>query len=500
MTEELDLKLKAYGKSDHYPFHMPGHKRIALEESSPYSIDITEIDGFDNLHSAEGILKDAQKRAANLYGSKQTYYLVNGSTCGLLAAISAAVKPGGKILMARNVHKAVYHAVYLRQLTTVYLNPKLTEFGIQGAIDPEEVKNCLKQDSEIAAVILTSPTYEGIVSDVKTIAEIVHGYGIPLIVDEAHGAHFGFHEVFPETAVRLGADVVIQSMHKVLPSLTQTALLHLNSSYIKKEKIERFLGIYQTSSPSYVLMAGMERCVRLLREEGEDLFFKYEKRLSDFYQRAEKLQHIHLMTREDIAPSEGYGFDPSKLVISVKGTSMTGTELYDTLLEKYHLQMEMVSGFYVLAMTSIMDSDAGFCRLMQALEEIDASEQMRVSVDHHGETNDSEQMRVSVGRHGEANAAQENGAFIRRFYQPREKKMELYQALELPVESVSFEDAIGRVSGSFVSLYPPGIPVLLPGELIEEEFIKNIRESLKLRLNLQGIADIINERINVVNF
>ena len=483
MTEELDLKLESYGKSDYYPFHMPGHKRAVILDTDPYSMDITEIDGFDNLHASEGILKDAQERAAKLYDSRHTYYLVNGSTCGLLAAISAAVKQNGKILMARNVHKAVYHAVYLRQLTTVYLNPKLTEFGIQGAIDPEDVKLSLEQDSDIEAVILTSPTYEGIVSDVKKIAEITHEHGIPLIIDEAHGAHFGFHEGFPETAVRLGADVVIQSMHKVLPSLTQTALLHLNSAYVSKEKVEQFLGIYETSSPSYVLMAGMERCIRLLREEGSTLFSKYEKRLSDFYQRAEKLKSIHVMTRKDIALSEGYGFDPSKLVISVKGTGMTGKELYDILLEKYHLQMEMVSGFYVLAMTSIMDSDEGFHRLIRALEEIDASDRMRVPVD----------------RHEEGNVTQENGAFIRRFYQPREKKMELYQAMELPAESVSFEDAIGKISGSFVYLYPPGIPVLVPGEVITEDFIKNLRESMKLRLNLQGIADIINERINVVN-
>lgn len=474
MTEELDLKLKAYANSDYYPFHMPGHKRVAIEEINPYSIDITEIDGFDNLHSAEGILKEAQRKAARLYDSKHSYYLVNGSTCGILAAISAAVNPKGKILMARNVHKAVYHAVYLRQLSTVYLNPQMTDFGIQGAISPEEVKKSLEQDKEIKAVIITSPTYEGVVSDIRTIAKIAHSYGIPLIVDEAHGAHFGFHPAFPETAVRLGADVVIQSMHKVLPSLTQTALLHLNSAYISTEKIERFLDIYETSSPSYVLMAGMERCIRLLLEEGTELFFRYEKRLFDFYKRAEKLKHIHLMNRKDISEFEGYGLDPSKLVISVKGTSLTGKELYDTLLNKYHLQMEMVSGFYVLGMTSIMDSDEGFIRLSEALEEID---------DSISET-----------------LEQENTAFVHRFYKAREKKLELYEAMELPVESVSFEEAIGKISASYVYLYPPGIPVLLPGELIEEEFINNIRESLQLRLNLQGLADIINERINVVNF
>lgn len=478
MAEELDEKLYHYSKSDYYPFHMPGHKRVSIQESGLYSIDITEIEGFDNLHSADGILREAQQRAAELYGSKKSYYLVNGGTCGLLAAVSAAVKPRGKILIARNVHKAVYHAIYLRQLSTAYLNPMLTDFGVQGAIDADEVRQKLEQEKEIGAVLITSPTYEGITSNVAEIAEIAHSHGIPLIVDEAHGAHFGFHPDFPQTAVRLGADIVVQSMHKVLPSLTQTALLHVNSCYVTSEKIENFLDIYETSSPSYVLMAGMERCVRLLREEGVRLFQEYARLLSDFYKKTEKFQHIHIMRRSDFSGKEIYGLDPSKLVISAEQTGLNGQELYELLLNQYHLQMEMASGHYVLGMTSIMDSKEGMDRLYQALKEIDAQ---------------NPDIAYS-------SANRENKEFVRRFYKPRKKRMEVYQAMELPAASVRFKEAIGKISAVCVCLYPPGIPVLLPGEEIDEDFIKNIRKCLRLRLNLQGIADIINERINVVNF
>lgn len=471
----LDKKLEAYAKSDYYPFHMPGHKRVPLEFENPYTVDITEIDGFDNLHGAEGILQEAMDRVARLYDSKKSYYLINGSTCGILAGISAAVKPGETLLMARNVHKAVYHAAYLRGLVTEYLNPVMSEFGIQGAIDPEEVRQKLEENSKIKAVVITSPTYEGIVSDVAKIAKIVHGYHIPLIVDEAHGAHFGFHPAFPETAVRLGADVVIQSMHKVLPAFTQTALLHLNSEYVTAESVEKFLHIYETSSPSYILMASMEKCVRLLEEKGEELFEQFAKRLGEFYGQTESLQHIQVMRKQDFSETELYDLDPSKLVISVKGCDMTGSRLYEILLDTYHLQMEMVSGYYVLGMTSIMDSAEGFSRLYEALKAIDDELEFADKNSAHTE-------------------------FIRRFYTPRQKKLELYEAMELPVKEVSFEEAAGQVSGCFVSLYPPGIPVLLPGEIIDEECIKNIRESIKLQLNVQGIADIINERINVVIF
>ena len=224
----LDQALEAYGKSDVYPFHMPGHKRNPLPFPEVYGIDITEIDGFDNLHHAEGILKEAQQRAADLYGSAHCYYLVNGSTCGILASICAAVKKRGRILAARNSHKAVYHALFLSELTAEYLYPAVTECGIQGQITPRQVEDALKKDPETSAVVITSPTYEGVISDIEGIAKVAHVHGIPLIVDSAHGAHLGFGGEFPQNAVRLGADAVIESLHKTLPSFTQTALLHLN--------------------------------------------------------------------------------------------------------------------------------------------------------------------------------------------------------------------------------------------------------------------------------
>ena len=474
-SDALDIKLEAYAASDYYPFHMPGHKRVPLAMPNPYTIDITEIDGFDDLHHSEGILKAAQKRAAELYGAKQSFYLVNGSTCGILTAVFAAVPRNGKILMARNSHKAVYHAVYLRNLSAVYLNPCMTEFGISGSINPKDVEYALAGHSDINAVILTSPTYEGVVSDIPAIAEIVHQYGIPLIVDEAHGAHFGFHEAFPQTAVRQGADLVIQSMHKVLPSLTQTALLHLNSAYVAPGAIEKYRNMFETSSPSYVLMAGMEKCIRMLAKDSERLFALYTEHLGEFHKKVRSFSKIHITEKADFSRGEIYGLDPSKIVISVRGASIDGNRLSHLLLERYHLQMEMVSGFYVLAMTSIMDSEEGFLRLYEALNEID-----------------TEILRECENP--------EDFSFIRQLYAPKEKRLELSAAMDLPTEKVTFEQAKGRIAGSVVNLYPPGIPILLPGEIIDADFINNIRKCLNFRQNLQGIADIINERIEVVKF
>ena len=180
---------------------------------NPYLVDITEIDGFDNLHHAEGILLEAQQRAASLYGARETWYLVNGSTSGILAAVSACTSRGGEILMARNCHKAVYHAAYLRGLTTHYLFPEAEKsVGLNGGISPEAVREMLERYPGTEAVLITSPTYDGVVSDVKRIAKIAHAFHVPLIVDEAHGAHFPFSEYFPESALHVGSDVVIHSL------------------------------------------------------------------------------------------------------------------------------------------------------------------------------------------------------------------------------------------------------------------------------------------------
>lgn len=473
--EGLDQKLEIYANSGYYPFHMPGHKRSPLLMPNPYTIDITEIEGFDNLHDAKGIIKEAQERAAALYGSKRSYYLINGSTCGILAAISAAVPKKGRLLMARNAHKSVYHSVYLREISTVYLYPRITGFGIPGAIDPQEVEDHLKKDEKIDAVFLTSPTYEGVVSDVFSIAEIAHRYGVPLIVDEAHGAHFGLHPAFPQTSVRLNADIAIQSMHKVLPALTQTALLHLNSSYISPKTVEKYLEIYETSSPSYILMASMEHCIRLIKEKKEELFAAYLNKLEHFYTKTEKLLGICLMAKADFTQNEIYDLDRSKILISVKSKELDGNKLYGLLLHAYHIQMELYSKNYVLGMTSIMDREEGFQRLYQALKEISAN--------------------LSFSE----NANGQDIYFLQDFYRKKEKKMELYEAMELPQKEIPLGQAAGKISAAAVSIYPPGIPALLPGEVIDEEFISKIWKCIQYRLNLQGISDQINGRISVVN-
>lgn len=480
MEEYLDEKLLAYSQMDAYPFHMPGHKRQSMGNWTAEEIDITEITGFDNLHHAEGILREAQDRAAETFGADETFFLVNGSTAGLLAAVCGTVKKGGRLLMARNCHKAVYHAVYLMELKTTYLYPKQTAFGIQGSIPPEQVKTMLEQYPDTEAVLLTSPTYDGVLSDIASIAEIVHAKGIPLIVDEAHGAHFSFSKGFPQKALALGADLCIESAHKTLPAYTQSALLHYRKNpWVDLERVKRYLGIYQSSSPSYILMAGLDRCTRILREQGTELFAVFEERLHDFYEKCKILQRITVLSSDGKIGETGendlgiWARDPSKILICAEGAGLHGQELAELLREKYHLEMEMASGHYVTALTTLMDTQEGFDRLFAALQEIDQRDRSESASNEVFTTDD--------------------------IYCRAEKALEIAEAMDAPKQTVPLMGSAGSVSGEFVYLYPPGIPILAPGERVTEEILETLRICQKRNMEVEGMKDYSGQRLEICN-
>ena len=464
---ELYEKLKAYDESGYDPYHMPGHKRrlggSVLERIA--SLDITEIDGFDNLHDAEGILKRLQEKAARVYGAEESFYLVNGSTAGVLAAISAAVPQGGKILLDRGAHRSAYHAVYLRNLDARYLTADSIEgFGCRDRIRPRQVEKALAEEPDIRAVFLVSPTYEGIVSDIEEIAKIVHARGIPLIVDEAHGAHLGFHPAWPQNSSRLGADMVIQSLHKTLPSPTQTALLHVNGNLADRRKLRRFLSIYQSSSPSYVLMAAMEEALEITAGRAEELFGAFLRRWDTMLAELEQCRCLRFLRTE--------GMDKGKLVITDRSGTLTGKELYERLLERYRLQPEMAAGNYVLAMFTIGDTEEGFCRMTRALLETDKE--------------------LREGSDGGKKQKEFSWPDINRL-PPR--ALSPGEAWERAGEKIPLSRAAGRTASEFVFLYPPGIPLLVPGECFTEEICGYIRCCVENGLRVTGVSSAGGERM-----
>ena len=519
-------ELVRYCGSDAYPFHMPGHKRRLGQLNDPFSFDITEIDGFDNLHHAEGILLEAEKRAARLYGAEETHFLVNGSTAGILSAIGAVTTAGGHLLMMRASHKAAYHAAAAGGLTAHYLSglcggsaphirlvggfgkrtssdgaepgrsqaDGLTELDCGQPADPAEVERALAEDPRIQAVYITSPTYDGIVSDVRAIAEIAHRHGIPLIVDEAHGAHFGMHEIFPESSVKLGADLVIHSVHKTLPSLTQTALIHVQGKLVSRRRLREMLDICQTSSPSYVLMASIDQCIRMLESQGRELFDRLAENLRWFYTAVADLSSISCIVTDD----------PSKILLRPAGHE--AGELYDALRQTWHLQPEMLSRSYVLMLSSIGDDEEGFRRLSEALHQIDRSWSTAGSPPTVGKAAMPEGDRrkpVGIGEQEEQEALsavtgpeasrEMAGSADRPAEHARgsfpEAVMTIRKAQDSAQERVLFAEAAGRVSGEYLYLYPPGIPLITPGERIPGDLPVRVRDLMAAGYAVEGADD-----------
>lgn len=460
--EHLFRKLQCYGNNDIYPYHMPGHKRQIAGElpKELYKMDITEIEGFDNLHQPEGILLELQKKAALLYGAEESFYLVNGSTAGILSAISAAIPFGGHILMARNCHKSAYHAAYLRKLKISYLYPTmLDDFDIYEAVTPEQIRSALEKEADIDGVLVVSPTYEGRIADIRGIAEVVHEKGIPLIVDEAHGAHLGLSMEVHENSCQAGADIVVQSVHKTLPALTQTALLHVNSNRINRDLLKRFLHIYQTSSPSYLLMASIDNALCFAEKNGKTAFAEFRHQYEEMLEKLSQCDHLRYLQSNDQKQDIG------KLVISVKNADITGKQLYNMLLQKYHLQTEMATESYVLAMFTVADSREGYNRMTEALLEIDRGLAPQTE-------SEKKKKKYDFGVSGK---------------EREEDILPLSEAWDAEREEILLDEAAGRYAGEFVSLYPPGVPILVPGEKITEELSRRVLRWWEQGLTVQGI-------------
>ena len=457
--------------------------------TNPFAVDITEIEGFDNLHHPEGILKDSMKWAADVYGADQTYYMINGSTGGILAAVCGSVPRGGRILVSRNCHKSVYHGICLNQLKTSYVYPQEIEgLGIQGGITAEDVDRMLNRYMDTQAVLIVCPTYDGIVSDIEAIARIVHRAGLPLIVDEAHGAHFRYDAMFPVSALDLGADVVIQSVHKTLPSLTQTALLHIKCNrpdggcYADRERIDRYIHMVQSSSPSYVLMASIENSIYQMEQTD---MAPYGKQLHKLRRRLGQMRHLRLADTGLIGQAGIRDLDISKIVVSTRGTCLypaedgltgfTGAQLDDILRREYHLEMEMCGADYVTAITTVMDSGEGLERLGDALTRIDSQ-------------------LTDAGYKPDGRSGNQKSVYSMRC----DTAMSMGEAMEENMASVGLEDSAGCISGEFVYIYPPGIPIVAPGEWISRPILEVILEYRDKGLPVQGPADQSLRTIRVV--
>ncbi len=454
--------LKNYTNKNITPFHMPGHKRntqlAQYLQAFGAEYDLTEINSMDDLHAPQGIIKECQQNAEKLWNSKHSYFLVNGSTCGILAGIRACTQNGDNVLVARNCHKSVYNAIELCNLKPKYIIPDLLgDLPIYSSINPQAVYNQLSKSfangEKISLVIITSPTYEGIISDIAKIVDIAHSFNVPVLVDEAHGSHLDLSEHFVGGAVKCGADVVIQSLHKTLPSLTQTAILHLNSKFITANQIQRQLSIFQTSSPSYLLMSSIDNCINLI-QNNTALFDSWHDNLNTFKKDISTLKKLSVL--DYTSNNNYYLFDKSKIVISTANTSINATTLMDILRTQYNIELEMCSGDYAIAMTSLADSKDDFKKLANALNEIDNSILK----------SNRKSYSLVISNLPKTTAT-------------------ILTALNSNTVEIDINNSIGQTSAEYVWIYPPGIPIITPGEVITEEAVNIIKSADENSLNLQ---------------
>lgn len=431
-------------------FHMPGHKFgkiLEMKRLSLLDLDVTEVPGLDNLYDADGIILRAQKKMAFKYKAKESIFLTNGSTAGILASMMAVCKPGDSLIVARNSHNSVWNGLILGGIKPIYINPSYQkDYEMLGGISIVELEKLLIAYPEAKGVLIVSPTYEGFVSDIEQIAKLVHDHKKILIVDEAHGAHFVWHHKFPKSAIECGADIVIQSMHKTLPTLSQSALLHIGSDRIQREILIKHLQMIQTSSPSYVMM-GLMDYIRAEMEQHHELWEDYLKGLLETRKNLKTLENLVLISEDICQKADIIDVDKSKLVIDTSHANITGIELGHILRTKYYIQVEVEAKNYIIAMSTVGDTPSDLEGFSKALHEIDSQlvgcTPMKSNFNMIKSENDQSILPRDV------------------FYAEK--------------EYVPIDQCDNKMSAANIMLYPPGIPLICIGERFSKEIIHYIK-------------------------
>ena len=462
MKKSLIDFLPEHAALDPVSFHMPGHKGSQLYKKLGYGhildmimdCDITEIPGADNLFQTEDVILSVMQKYEKLYGSKRSYLLINGSSVGLITAILSCSKRGDKIIMARNSHKSIFNAVTLGGLEPVYLFPDImADHGILGWIRPEEVEKAIRENPEASCVILPSPNYYGICSDIKAIADVCHRSGKVLIVDQAHGAHLKFMgEGYPDPAEDCGADIVINSIHKTLASWTQTAVMNVMSERVDLAVIENHLQILESSSPSYPLMLSLDINADILLDEEKRArtIGEWKRAVEMFYEKASGIEGLKVIDDPML--------DHTKLNIDMSAYGLNGNDLEDILMKK-GIFVELVTGNIIMGMTGIGTRADHIRQLMDALKEIASSRSLS---------------------EGSSEGIDYSGILTVRL-----------DRRDVPGDRVSrpLDECAGLVCAASIIPYPPGIPIACPGEILTQDMVMYIKRLREMGEKVIGVSD-----------
>ncbi|MBR7039799.1 MAG: aminotransferase class I/II-fold pyridoxal phosphate-dependent enzyme [Oscillospiraceae bacterium] len=457
------------------PFDVPGHKRgrgnpelVRLLGEQCVSLDVNSMKPLDNLCHPVSVILEAENLAADAFGAAHAYFMVGGTTSAVQSMVLTACKLGDKIIMPRNVHRSAINALVLCGAEPVYVDPDVEpHIGIALGMEPEEVERAILAHPDATAVFVNNPTYYGICSDLRAIVELAHQHGMMVLVDEAHGTHLSFHEALPVSAMEAGADMAAISMHKSGGSLTQSSLLLLNEN-VNTRYVEQIINLTQTTSASYLLLSSLDISRRNLALRGRESFEKVKNMAEYAREEINSIGGYYAYGKDLVNGKSIYDYDVTKLSVYTRDIGLTGIEVYDLLRDEYDIQIEFGDIGNILAYISIGDRIQDIERLVGALEDIKRLYARPVSRLHNAE-------------------------YITPIVAATPQK-----AFYAEKELIPIRETPGRICGEFVMCYPPGIPILAPGEMVTEEIVSYVLYAKEKGCSMQGPEDGTLERLNVL--
>ncbi|WP_199617748.1 aminotransferase class I/II-fold pyridoxal phosphate-dependent enzyme [Paenibacillus alkalitolerans] len=471
--------LKAHAARNPLQFHIPGHKKGAGMDDefrsfiggNALSIDLINIAPLDDLHQPAGAIAEAQALAAEAFGADYTFFSVQGTSGAIQAMIMSVCGPGEKIIVPRNVHKSVMSAIIFAGARPVFLSPAMDEqLGIAHGVTTRSVRKALDLHPDAKAVLVINPTYFGISANLREIVELAHSYDIPVLVDEAHGVHIQFHDELPLSAMQAGADMAATSVHKLGGSLTQSSVLNVKGRRVNPTRVQAILSMLTTTSTSYLLLASLDTARRNLALNGRDMAARAVRLAQAARERINSIPRLYCFGDDILGSEATYDYDPTKLTIHVRRLGITGYDMERVLRERFNIEVELSDMYNILCIVTPGDSDETIERLINALAAVAGSE-----------TGAEEMNNVTV----------KNPSIPTLALSPRDA----FYAL---TESVPLAEADGRIIAEFIMVYPPGIPILLPGEVISQENIDYIIEHIEIGLPVQGPEDKSLRNVKVI--
>ena len=455
----------------HAAFYAPGHKQgKGISDSlqnwlgkSVFQADLPELPDLDNLLAPEGVIKEAQKLAAETFKATKTWFLINGSSCGIVAAIIATCGTGEKIVLPRNIHQSAIAGLVLSGAIPIFINPEYdSSTGLTYNVTLEAVATALKQHPDTKAVMMLHPTYQGICSDLKAIADLTHGSNIPLLVDEAHGAHFTFHEDLPPSALSLGADLTVQSTHKVLSAMTQASMLHIQGDRLCSQKISKALGLVQSTSPSYLLLASLDAARQQVATQGHKLMSRTITLATEARTKIAAIPNLSVLMPEKQAGCQY--LDPTRLTIDVSQLGITGFTADEILHEQLGVTCELPLLHHLTFIISLGNNAEDIQQLISACQTlsqlaIERTIALPLILPHPL-------------------------SFI-----PHPLQVSPREAYFAATETIPINQASDRLCGELICPYPPGIPLLMPGEIITNEAINCLKQTVAAGGTITGCND-----------